>query len=105
MATPDTPSSSAHHPDRHRAADQEKVLSALDGLAATSEHVWAIDPASVGGGGPDLFPNIVLSSTVPRTTKWMRDMTEVFEALPSDPELYLLVAFYFSEVQVLRTCG
>ncbi len=57
-----------------------------------------------GGNGSNLFPNIMIPSswTAPKSTKWRRDIMEIFEVLPSKEEMDLMVDFYFLEVQVLR---
>ena len=95
--------------DRHRAAGQEKVFSAVECLAATSTYDSvgkAVNFESVGtcvsSNGSELFPNIIVSSTVRRSAKWRRDMSQIFEAMPNKAQMDFMLHFYFSEVQVLR---
>lgn len=96
----DTTSSASLHSDDHRAADQERVFSALASLAAVSDRAGS---GAIGmTGESDLFPNIVISSTVPRSYMWTRNMLHIFEAMPNKAQMDVMVSFYFSEVQVLR---
>ena len=88
-------------PDRSRTADQEKAFNAVEALAG-SEKGKKDEMTGTSGGGVELFPNIMTSSTASRSAKWIRNVSHICEALPNKPQLDLMVDFYFSEVQTFR---
>lgn len=93
---------------RRRAAVQEKAFTAIEGLAAvmdTESTVQDRDMSSAATSSatqPKLWPNIVLNSSGARSAKWSRDMLFIFETLPSETQINLIVHFFLSEVQIIR---
>ena len=96
-------------PDKSRTADQEKAFNAVEALAGSEQDrkackVVALDPSGVAStsGGAELFPNIMSSSNGSRSAKWLRDLSQICEAMPNKSLLDLILDFYFAEVQTLR---
>ncbi len=95
-----TSSNASRHSDHHRAADQERIFTALAGLATVSDR--GVPKPNGMTGVSELFPNIMDTSTIARSHTWTRNMSQIFEALPNKPLMDMMVDFYFTEVQVLR---
>ena len=93
---------------RRRAAVQEKAFTAIEGLAAVMDMDSLIqdkdmNPASTSSTTqPKLWPNIVLGTSGARSVKWSRDMLFIFETLPSESQINLIVDFFLAEVQIIR---
>ena len=104
-----TSSNACNLPDKSRTADQEMAFNAVEALAGSEQGKKdeTMAPETFGvtgtsGGGAELFPNIMTSSTASRSAKWIRNVSQICEALPNKPQLDLMVDFYFSEVQTFR---
>ena len=90
--------------DHSYTAEQERIFTSLAKLTAVADRAG---PSSIGlpgmNDGLELFPNIIASLSSPRSVMWSRNMSQVLEALPEKAQMDLMVDFYFSEVQILRT--
>lgn len=106
IATPPvTKFSPSASPQLDRPANHEKAFSLLYGLAtaANVHHLVSSSQATSPSSLPTpSWPNIRLSSHPTSSVRWIRDMTELFDAIPQATILSALVDYYFREVQAVR---
>ncbi|WRT66383.1 uncharacterized protein IL334_003338 [Kwoniella shivajii] len=50
---------------------------------------------------PGFWPSIVLNLTPERSTRWNREMQQIFEVLPSEQQMEYMLEYYFCEMQLL----
>ena len=95
------------HDDQFRISANEKAFTALEGLAEVMEierDARDKNKQSSSSTGPqqEIWPDIVLTTDVPRTEKWHRDLLQSIECLPEKAQMEYMVDFYFEELQVIR---
>ncbi|WWC61891.1 uncharacterized protein I303_104476 [Kwoniella dejecticola CBS 10117] len=50
---------------------------------------------------PEIWPNIVLTSTYRRSARWHREMHSILETLPNQAQMDYILDFYFLELQII----